>query len=442
MQMNKVEFRQHSRKSVSIPVILDIENNLSKTHSLNISSNGIALSKPVNASIAPGQQVTVRFAQPRSRTVKARVVHVDGAQVGLSLEEITDFFPEISARQHDSLQKSTASKRAWKWLGRQTRRAAILMVNTPLQPAIIRWVKPGFLFAAYGTRKEANTYMAPWMKRILPGTIICGLIRANGKTGFMVASTELEDTLYGNGEHMRAYLQDLAERFPAAKRIALVGRLPNFARKAGVHLQKPFVDGAMGTRFMILDAALQMRKLPAYQGLDGITVLGGAGRIGDQVCTDLLKEFGEVIAFDPRYANEEITETESGTLIRTASVVRLRHHRLFIGLTHHGDAVAELLDHLPPGSLIADDTHPCISLHIRRKLAARGIDTLKIVLTHPRFSLQPRMPAWNAQDIPGCLVEALVLLENSDETTKDFQAFSTTARQAGFRGILVPPPRD
>lgn len=442
MRMNKVEFRKHSRKSVSIPVILDNGIIHRKTRSLNVSSNGIALSTPDNASIEPGQQVRVRFARPRSRIVKARVVHINGAQMGLSFEEMPDFLPEIAASKNDSLQKKPLSTLALKWLGRQARRAAILTINTTLQPAIIRWVQPEFLFAAYGTRKEADTYMAPWMKQILPGTIICGVIRANGKTGFMVASTELEDRLYADGERMRNYLQDLAERFPAAERIALVGRLPNFARKAGVRLQRPFVDGAMGTRFMILDAALEMRALPAYRGLNGITVLGGAGRIGDQVCNDLLQEFDEVIAFDPRYGNEEITETERGRLIRTASVTRLQQHRMFIGLTHHGDAVADLLEHLTAGSMIADDTHPCISLRTRRKLAAHGIKTMKIVLTHPRFSLQPRMPAWNSQDIPGCLVEALVLLENGDETTRDFQAFSATARQAGFRGILVPPPRE
>lgn len=446
MRISNVEFRQHPRKNVNLPVILDVDQMPRETRSLNVSSNGIALFKPHDASIQPGQTVTVRFSQPRTRTVKARVVHVSSAYVGLTLSKSLDSLADIETRhnrsQYFSLQKKSPLLLGRKWLNTQARRAATLLVNTPLQPYIIDWVKPDFLFAAYGTHKEAATYMSPWMKRVLPPTIIGGLIRANGKTGFMVAATDLEDTLYSQGAKMRGYLHDLTERFPHAKRIALVGRLPNFARKAGVQLQPPFVDGSLGTRFMILDAALEMRGQPAHQQATGITVLGGAGRIGDQVCQDLLNEFAEVIAYDPRYLQEEIIETENGRLIRTSSPARLKQHRLFIGLTHHGDAVRELLEHLPAGSLLADDTHPCISLSTRRQLAKRGIETQKIVLTHPRFSLQPRMPAWNAQDIPGCLVEALVLLENGDAAVKDFRAFSATARHAGFSGILVAPPHD
>lgn len=59
-----------------------------------------------------------------------------------------------------------------------------------------------------------------------------------------------------------------------------------------------------------------------------------------------------------------------------------------IGLTTHGDAVLELQEHITPGALIADDAHPCIST--------------------------------KARAIPGCLVEALVLLRQPGVGDGDF----------------------
>lgn len=436
MQRPKKEFRQHQRKNLSVPVSINVANATVTTHSFNISSTGIALSRPQNTDIAPHQKITVRFIQARTRNLRAHVIHVDEQKIGIAFENPINEVHQHTPREH----KQSPYSHMRRWVKQQTRRAAILLVNTPMQPIIIDWVKPKFLFAAYGTRKEANVYFTPWMERLLPQTLICGLIRADGRTGFMVASTHLEDALYHEAEKTHSYLQDLAQRFPSASHIALVGRLPNFAKKAGIHIKPPFVDGAMGTRYMILDAALQMRTLPAYHNETGITVLGGAGRIGDQVCNDLLGPFTDVIAFDPRYTHEETTITERGRLIRTANIERLKTHKLFIGLTHHGDAIRPLAEHLPPDSLIADDTHPCISAETRALLSKRGINTLKIVLTHNRFSMTPRMPAWNSQDIPGCLVEALVLLENQDCCVQDFSRFASAAESAGFRGNLVPPP--
>src|SRR5690606_35107057 len=98
-----------------------------------------------------------------------------------------------------------------------------------------------------------------------------------------------------------------------------------------------------------------------------------------------------------------------------------------------------LAEYLPKGSLIGDDTHPCISLEVRERLAEHGVKTLKIVLSHHQFSMWPRMPAWNNRDIPGCLVEALVLLEHKNLDVKDFTAFRDTAKSIGFQGRLIEP---
>ena len=64
----------------------------------------------------------------------------------------------------------------------------------------------------------------------------------------------------------------------------------------------------------------------------------------------------------------------------------LGRSKLFIGLTHHGDVIRELGNFMEPGSLIADDTHPYISLEVRQELADK-IRTLKIILSHEEFRM-------------------------------------------------------
>lgn len=439
MRTAQGEYRRHERTGLQLPVDIEFEGKHLAASTLNVSLSGIALSRKENFALQKNQVVNVQFTGMPALGAQARVVYVGTEHVGLSL-----YHSRFSDSDIDNLisiapywQRFMVLARRILWT--QTRRAAVLAVNTLLRPLLMRTVNPRFLFAAYGTRKDADTYFTPWMEKLLPSVIICGLIRNNQKKGFMVATRRLESDLLDNPGYIRKYLHDLKTQFPGMSRIALVGRLPTFVLKAGIPIESPFVSGTMGTRYMIWDAARQMKDISTYAGERGITVLGGAGRIGNLVCEDLAQIFDTVIAFDKRYEKEETINTENGRIIRTSLPWRLAEHKLFIGLTHHGDAIKEWAGELPHGSLIADDTHPCISLPVREYLAEHQINTLKIVLGHPDFAMQPRMPAWNNRDIPGCLVEALVLLDNDESVARNFSRFSEAAINAGFRGRLIEP---
>ncbi|MEM7040368.1 MAG: hypothetical protein AAF570_25605, partial [Bacteroidota bacterium] len=84
-------------------------------------------------------------------------------------------------------------------------------------------------------------------------------------------------------------------------------------------------------------------------------------------------------------------------------------------------------------------THPCISLETRQEMRALDIAVEKIVLHHEEFAMWPRMPGWNNRAIPGCLVEALVLLEQKNVDVGDFESFCSTAQEIGFHGRLIKP---
>jgi len=439
MKTSHGEYRRHFRTGIRIPVTVDIANQSRSTSTLNLSFSGLRLAKPEDLSLEPGQALNIQFSRPGNFRVPARVVHVGEHHVGLKLyrARLTDNDIDNLVQAAPFSQRARVYLRRAAWKG--SRRAGVLGANTLLRPLLLKWVRPSFLFAVYGSARDVQTYYTPTMEKLLPDTIIGGVIQNRGRRGLLVASKYLESELAQDSEKVQEYIGHLRRDYPEVRCIALVGRLPNFTMKAGIPIEPPLVDGSMGTRYMIWEAVRKMKEMTPYQHEQGITVLGGAGRIGNLVCEDLLDLFPKVYGFDPRYQEEQRLDRGQGTIIRTANRERLADHRLFVALTHHGDVIRDLVDAMPPGALIADDTHPCISLEVRELLETHRIQTLKIVLTHHLFSMWPRMPAWNNRDIPGCLVEALVLLEQDETNLSHFPSFRQTARRLGFQGRLVEP---
>lgn len=443
---SKGEFRRYERTGIRVPIALAPvgaeQTSTLQASTIDVSEGGFGLDREDAPLLRPGTRLSLQIDGLEGREVRGIVVHVGADQVGVRLDRERlsplDIESIIGAAPWGERVKVRLRRQLWT----QSRRLAVLLANTLLRPLLLAAVRPRFLFAVYGTERDIRTYYTPLMSRLMPSILIGGLIRHEGARGLLVASHHLESELSQDSARVVEYLDRLRQDFPRVQKVALVGRLPNFALKAGIPIESPFVDGSMGTRYMIWDVAQQMSQRPEYQNESTIIVLGGAGRIGNLVCEDLLRVFTRVIAFDPRYLDDEEIRREKGTILRTCNRAALSRSRLLIALTHHGDVIRELRDFMEPGSLIADDTHPCISTGVREYLADRGIRTQKIVLSHEAFRMWPRMPAWNSRDIPGCLVESLVLLEHETEVAEEFGHFMSTAREMGFRGRLIPPPED
>ncbi len=433
------ERRRRSRSRTGIPVNLSFANATLETTAYDISVNELRLKRPSRLFVEPGENIDIRFGETGDNALTATVAYVGKSDIGLTLvrEPLSD---------HE-LHRLVTSARGWRrryvrskrLLWQNARRFGVLAANTWLRPLIIALVRPRFVFAVYGNEKDAETYFTPGLVRLMPPNLVLGFIRNQNTRGLLVASQSLENTLQADSQKVRDYIDELHRDFPDVERIALVGRLPNFVQKAGIDITAPLVEGSLGTRYMIWDVARQMRERPEYAQYRSIVVLGGAGRIGNAVCEDLTNLYDRVVALDPRYREETETDTGQGTILRTADVTHLHNEHLYIGLTHHGDVVLEFYQHMPAGSMIADDTHPCISLTARERLRANGITVEKVVLSHDEFLMWPRMPAWNNRAIPGCLVEALVLVQRPDLDGSDFLSFCRQAETMGFAGRLIRP---
>jgi len=433
------EYRRHERTNIKTPVSVNLDDNGLTSSTRDVSESGLSIAKPAELQLKPGQTVNVTFDRLANFSVPATIIRVSDNQIGLALDHIRFSEQDISGIIQTApwYQRTKVAIKRGFW--KNTRRLAVLLTNTILRKALLRLIKPTYIFAVYGNEKDVGTYYTPFMSKLIPPLMIGSVIRNRNRTGIMVASKFYEHELADDSAKVKTYLQQLQEEFPHINTIALVGRLPNFVMKAGQAIEPPYVDGSMGTRYMIWDIGRQMQMRPQYKHENVITVLGGAGRIGNLVCEDLTRVYRTVIAFDPRYTKQEEVYTPIGKIIRSGDPAILDNCKLFIGLTHHGDVIRDLKAHLPAGSLVADDTHPCISMEARQELQVMGIEVEKIVLFHEEFSMWPRMPGWNNRAIPGCLVEALVLLEQEDADVKDFDSFCKTAQQIGFQGQLIPP---
>lgn len=433
------EYRRHLRSGIRVPVILTYASHTIQTRTLDVSASGLLLKRPKRMHIRPGEVIDVDFRDRPGMSVSATVTHTDNSHIGLEFD--SSRFSENKLKQlvNDSPSWQRLTTRSKRALWKKSRRIAVFLANTFLRSSIIALVRPRFVFAVYGNRQQAGSYFTPWMAQRMPSNLVLGFIRQGNMRGLMVASQYMEDELEEDSGKVRFYLDQLQRDFPDIQRIALVGRLPNFVMKAGIEITEPLVEGSLGTRYMIWDVARKMLERPQYCQQTSIVVLGGAGRIGNAVCRDLTGLYDKVIAFDSRYEEDRETATDRGTVLQTSSLSHLEGEMLYICLTTHGDVVLEFQQHMAPGALIADDTHPCISLTAMESLNKQQITVEKVVLSHDEFLMWPRMPAWNNRAIPGCLVEALVQLRMPDVGESDFPAFRKQAEFLGFSGRLIRP---
>jgi len=433
------EYRRHLRSGIRVPVVLKYANHTIETTTLDVSASGLRLKRPDGMYIRPGEVTDVDFPDKASMNASATVAYTGKSHIGLqfyrrrfSENELSELYAVAP-----SWQRVTARSKRALWMN--SRRFAVFLANTYLRAPIHALARPHFVFAVYGNKEQAKSYSTPRMAERMPSNVVLGFIRNADMRGLLVASQFREDELEEDSEKVRLYLDQLQRDYPDVQRIALVVRLPNFAMKAGIEITEPLVEGSLGTRYMIWDVARKMRERPQYSQQTSIVVLGGAGRIGNAVCQDLTSLYDKVIGFDPRYEEDREIATDRGTILQTSSLSHLQGEKLYIGLTTHGDVVLEFQQHITPGALIADDTHPCISTKARERLQERQIAVEKVVLSHDEFMMWPRMPAWSNRAIPGCLVEALVLLREPGVGEGDFSAFCQEAEFLGFTGRLISP---
>lgn len=327
--------------------------------------------------------------------------------------------------------------------GRRWRRGEFLVRGASfaclnLGGALVRRViRPDYVFVLYAeTDRDKRLYFPRWVERLLRPVFPSGLIHFGRYWGMMVAGKATAETFESSPDRLRALLDNTRERFPHVQVIALAGRLPSIAAAQGVSLDGPFLDGDRGTLCAMMGAAHEQAELLGKTPSEvSIAVPGGDGFIGRQLVVELAREFREVIALDPRLEEDRGWRNNVLFTHRPEDVARAQ---AVLVLTARGEETADVVPYLAPGTVVADDTHPEIPESLRERMVAAGVTVLKASVGDRRCRIRPRIPIFRSDDIPGCLLEALVVVHRGKEVLASQAAFNAAAREIGFRARLAP----
>jgi hypothetical protein len=302
-----------------------------------------------------------------------------------------------------------------------------------------RVVRPDYVFIVYAeTDRDKRLYFPRWLERILRPLFPSGLIRFGHVWGMMVAGKVTAETFERSPEELQLLLDRTRERFPDVAAIAMAGRLPSIAGRLGVPLEAPFVRGDRGTMCAMMATAQEQARMLRRAPSDlTIAVPGGGGFIGSQLVPELARDFGAVIAIDPRFAGDRHWD---GNVLWTDQASDVGDAQAVLVLTARGEETAGLVPYLAPGAVVADDTHPEIPEPVRAAMERAGATVVKAAVGDPRFRILPRIPIFRSDDIPGCLLEALVVVERGAGTLESQASFNSAASDMGFRARLSEHP--
>lgn len=327
----------------------------------------------------------------------------------------------------------------WSWWSLQTRplgKGVAMASASAAWPPVRRLLKPGYVFVVYpGTEAHKRHYFPPWVERTLRSVFPIGVIRFGDHWGLIVSGLASDQTLENAPERLEAFLSDVHRQFGDVGAIALGGRLPSLAVKSGVDLGPPFTYGHRGTVCAMLGAVGQLAdRLGKPTGDVTVALIGGAGFIGSRLIESLTTRYERIIAIDPRYAE---ASSESGNVSYTARAEDVAEAEAVMVLTPRGSDTDSTAPYLSPGTVVADDTHPEMPARIREAMERRGATVLKATVADERMRFLPPLPGFRSDDIPGCLLEALVVVQRGAETLASQAAFNRAADELGFRARLT-----
>lgn len=292
-------------------------------------------------------------------------------------------------------------------------------------------LSPDIVFQVYGTESDMRHYWSKRTERHLRKVFPIGMIRFHGKWGLIGATLVKAEELDRDCRKSLELLDWTLKEFPRAKVVALAGRLPGFVARAGGQLNPPFVEGSRGTRFAMLSAVRAAAERLPNGKATRIAVLGGGGYTGRHVVSDLAKEFPYVVSLDLRFSKVYVRKN----VLYTNRPESLRGVQIVLVLTANGDDVEDLVPYLS-NVVVIDDTHPPMHRPIREKMAAVGADVWKATVADGSLRMIPRLPNFRSDDVPGCMLEAIVTLEKGSEALVSQEAFNHAAEETGFRARL------
>ena len=300
--------------------------------------------------------------------------------------------------------------------------------------------RPDFIFLVYGQERHKR---ACWSNRKERKIGLFGQIgfipyHRDGKKlyGLILASTITMEDFNDNPALTVKVTDEVRRCFPEVQAIALAGQLPGWLARSSVIPQQPLIGGMRGTCFTVRQAVREISLQFSSAKHLCVAVVGGAGHTGTEVVRVLAQEYGHIIAFDSRYKEEQTFRN----VLRTSKPYHLCEAKVVVVLTAKGDDAQTIAVHLNRGTVVADDTHPMMNKPIRKLFLDRGASLVKITVGDGSVRMFPRLPDFKSGDVPGCLLEALVVKLRGSQVLESQEAFNHAALELGFKSRLETHP--
>jgi hypothetical protein len=338
---------------------------------------------------------------------------------------------------------SISKKRpGWKiGLWNKSRQIALILLEFLWKWVIRFFYKPDFIFLVYGQERHKRACWSKSRERKIGLFGLIGFISyyRNGKKlrGLTLASTVSMEDFNENTSLAIKVTDEVQQRFPKTQAIALAGQLPGWlVRSSGIPPQQPLIGGMRGTCFAVRQAVREISLQFSSAKHLCVAVAGGAGHTGSEVVSVLAQEYGRIIAFDSRFKNDET----DGNVLRTSNPYHLCEAKVVVVLTAKGDDAQLIAAHLNPGAIVADDTHPMMNKRVRKLFIDQKVSVVKITVADGSVNMTPRLPDFKRDDVPGCLLEALVVKLRGPQVLESQEVFNHAAEELGFKSRLESHP--
>ena len=323
-----------------------------------------------------------------------------------------------------------------------TGRALLYTVSNFLLPLAVtilrRFRLVDFVFLVYpGTDQDFQKYyFSKKLNRCFPSLTLAGIVRKGsaGKRGIVMGTHYTIDEM-ANGRFNEVLKQVTGfSNSIGARTIALAGRMPSLLIKNGIRAEPPLVLGNMGATFVVTESVEQIIK-DRRMALDRVKVgVMGIGFVGRRVINSL-KSLG---ICDIRGVDINLKDSYRNNGLRLGNDASLLEKcDLIIVLTTRGEDIEKAIPHFKKGAILLDDTHPSIPQKYLAVLERNGNRVFKVVTGLDGIKFFPRLPNFDPEWIPGCVIEAIVLSGGAD--CQNQEEFNRLARQCGFRALLVAP---
>lgn len=253
-----------------------------------------------------------------------------------------------------------------------------------------------YIFLVYpGELDQVRGYIPQWCRRIVPTVSVIGFV-LKGKQGgrWLIVAVPWTITEMEQGDCLKVIVHQVNKlaKSIGAKSIALAGRLPSvFVQKGYAYLLSPPIVG--GDKGIVYTIILSMKQITDALGMSiskiNIGILG-YGYIGSRLANSLhYITTNRIFARDLRFKQER--DNYNGVVF-SRDPAKLAGCDLVVILTATGEQAECAIEHLKPGVIVIDDTHPQMPYHLSNRIEKKGGRVFKAVLGLDGVVFRPRLP--------------------------------------------------